>query len=98
MSNLRIKNKKLKREIERLRNTVVEPKYIHTEANSIVKLRSEIACEAMFDDCLPVYERLAKRRLLEEVVSEYISIEYIEYPTHSPVPIMRAEIDVIRKE
>lgn len=97
MSNLRIKNKKLKREIERLRNIVVEPKYIHTEANSIVKLRSEIMCSETFGDCFSVYERLAKGKLLEEV-SEYISIEYIEYLTYSPVPIMRAEIDVIRKE
>lgn len=96
MSNLRIKNKKLKREVERLRNTVIEPKYIYTDTNSIVKLRSEIMCSETFGNCLSVYERLAKGKLLEEV-SEYISIECIEYPTHSPVPIMRAEIDVIRK-
>lgn len=97
MSNLRIKNKKLKREVERLRNAVIEPKYIHTDAKSIVKLRSEIPCKAMFDDCLPVYERLAKRKLLEEVL-DYIPTEYIEYPSYSPVPIMRAEIEVIRKD
>lgn len=100
MSNLRIKNKKLKQENERLRDALIatKPTYIiHHKDRNILKLRSEKMLSELDlyykSDCV---ERL-KRELLEEVY-KYISISCQENSFNWPLPILRAEIDVVRKE
>lgn len=99
MSNLRIKNKKLKREIELLKGKTMQPKldYNHRE---VVKLRSSLMLTKEDMDHLPECAEQVKCMLLEEA-KDYIKVDFVGVDLNNPwlpFSMLKAELDVVRKD
>lgn len=99
MSNLRIKNKRLKRELKSLKQHTV-PVNIAVNQKEIVELRSSLMLTdedlLYLDQCVDQ----VKWTLLEEA-KDYIKVDLITPGTNDsglPYPILKARLGVVRKE
>lgn len=95
MSNLRIKNKRLKRELELLKGKIVRPEPIY-DRREIVKLRSKHKYDDSLYGCIP--EDVAVREAisgLADKLKPYIRLNsYRDYITGNLV--VEAELDVVQ--
>lgn len=99
MSNLRIKNKRLKRELESLKQHVV-PVNIAVNQKEIIELGSSLMLTDEDLLYLSECENQVKRMLFEEA-KDYIKVDLIMPGTNDsglPYPILKARLDVVRKE
>lgn len=99
MSNLRIKNKKLKRELELLKKQTVQPKFIY-DRREVVKLRSSLMLTEKDMNYLPQCIQQVKWMLCEEV-KDYIKVEQVKPGLDDsglPFPMLVAELSVTRKD
>lgn len=95
MSNLRIKNKKLKRELERLRGQSVQPKMVYNR-REVVTLK----CKREYDDSLygQIPEDIIAKSAIWDLTDElkpYIRFNsYRDYSTGKVV--VEANLDVVK--
>lgn len=95
MSNLRIKNKRLKRELELLKGQSIRPTLVY-DRREIVKLRSRHTYDDSLCGCIPedIIVREAISGLADEV-KPYIRLNsYRDYVTGNLV--VEAELDVVQ--
>lgn len=99
MSNLRIKNKRLKRELESLKQHVV-PVNIAVNQKEIIELGSSLMLADEDLEHLSECENQVKWVLFEEA-KDYIKVDLITPGTNDsglPYPILKARLGVVRKE
>lgn len=97
MSNLRIKNKKLKRELERLKGQTVQPKLVYDRREVVT-----LGCKHAYDDSL--YGYIPEEVIVNDIVRDladglepYIRIgKYRDWTTGNFV--VEASVDVVSKE
>lgn len=97
MSNLRIKNKKLKRELERLKGQTIQPMLVYDRREVVT-----LASRHMYDDSLYGYipeEVIAKAAICDftDDIKHYIRFNsYRDYQTGKIV--VEARLDVVSRE
>lgn len=99
MSNLRIKNKRLKRELELLKGMTVHPKLVY-DHREVVKLRSSLMLTEEDMEHLPECIEQVKWMLCEEV-KNYIKVEQVKPDLNNsrfPFPTLVAELYVARRK
>ena len=98
MSNLRIKNKKLKRELEFLKMQTIQPRFIH-ERNDVMKLRSSLMLTEKDMDYIPQCVEQVIWMLCEEV-KNYIKVKKVNPDlddSRLPFSMLLAELSIVRK-
>ena len=99
MSNLRIKNKKLKRELELLKYNTVPCKGVYAH-HQVVNLRSSLMLTEEDMDYISKCIQQVKWMLCEEV-EDYIKVRQVQPDLNNPglhFPILTAELSVLSKE
>lgn len=99
MSNLRIKNKKLKRELELLKHNTVPYKVVYAH-HQVVNLRSSLILTEKDMDYIPQCIQQVKWMLCEKV-KDYIKVEQVKPGLDDSglhFPILAAELSVLSKE
>lgn len=99
MSNLRIKNKNLKRELELLKGKTMQPKLVY-DHREVVKLRSSLMLTEEDLDHLPECIEQVKWMLLEEV-KDYIKVDFVGVDLDNPglpFAMLKADLSVVKED
>lgn len=100
MSNLRIKNKRLKKELEMLKYSATPPIHVTCSRKEIIKLGSSLMLTEGDLEHLSECENQVKWMLFEEA-KDHVKVDFITPGTNDsglPYPILKAELSVVKKE
>ncbi len=99
MSNLRIKNKRLKRELEILKSKTTQPYFVY-DRREVVKLRSSLMLTKEDMDYLPECAEQIKWMLCEEV-KDHIKVDFVGVDLNNPglpFAMLKADLSVVKED